>query len=261
MPSTASDFVVQVSTNQIQGLKMLSGIYSAASALRTAEFQQDVISTNLAHMNVPGFRKSMTTVTNFAEELQAQKEDRPGHGKKVESLVNDFTSGPLQNTGRSLDVAIANEGFFAVQGEDETLYTRNGVFHVGESGELIGASGFPILGEGGPISIPRDVSPGQIKITTDGTVIAGEANLGKLQLVQFEDNSKLKQVGTTLFSAANATQADGAVIVQQGVREHANVSPVDEMVSMIVAMRYYEASQRTLKSINDAIQKETDPRG
>ena len=96
---------------------MLAGLYSAASALRTAEYRQDVLATNLAHMNVPGFRKSFATVANFFEESQANAEERPGHGKRIDATINDFSFGPIQRTDRKLDLAIQGDGFFAVQYE------------------------------------------------------------------------------------------------------------------------------------------------
>jgi flagellar basal-body rod protein FlgF len=240
---------------------MLTGIYSAASALRAAEFNQDVVATNLAHMNVPGFRKSMMTVRSFDEELAAQA-GSPGYGQTVEGLAVDFSIGPMENTGRSLDVAIDGEGFFVVQGQSESLYTRNGSFQVGEGGSLTTAGGLPVLGQDGPLSLPPDVSAEQIRISRDGTVSVGETQIGKLELVRFENQGGLTPAGTTLFSAdATTVSSDVGVFVRQGVREQSNVSPVDELVEMIVAMRYHEAAQRTLKSIDNAIQQQTNPQG
>ena len=245
---------------------MLSGIYSASTALRTAEFQQDVVATNLAHINVPGFRRSSVAISTFAEELDAQSTDAPGYGNRVESLDVDFSLGPMVETGRSLDVAIQGDGFFAVQGESETYYTRNGTFAIGQDGQLVGSHGMPILGVGGPLTLPPESTPAQLDIAPDGTVSIGDQQIGQLQLVRFDENSRLSQIGTTLFSAK---QSDGSTLpvsdepvsVAQGVREQSNVTPVDELVAMIVSMRYHEAAQRTLKTIDDSIQHQTDPRG
>lgn len=202
------------------------------------------------------------TVATFAEEMSALLRNEPGYGSTMESLVTDFSEGPIVETGRTLDVAIAGAGFFAVQGEDGPLYTRNGVFHLGEDGSLVNAQGMPVLGKNGPLSIPPDVMVSQIVIATDGTVSSGESEIGQLQLVSFEETAALTQVGTTLFSASPiAVPSDIEVAVQQGVREQSNVSPVDELVAMIMASRYHEAAQRTLKSMDDAIKQQTDPRG
>ena len=195
---------------------MLTGIYSAASAMRTAEFQQDVIATNLAHLNVPGFRRSTMTVSTFNEELNAQRNNAPGFGNTVERLAIDFSAGPMVSTGRSLDVAIGDGGFLAVKGENQTLYTKNGALQIGEDGQLVGNHGLPILGERGPITIPDDVSPSDIVISKDGSISAGENQIGKLQLGRFENDQTLRQVGTTLFSAdSSAIPSNGQVTVLQ----------------------------------------------
>ena len=120
----------------------------------------------------------------------------------------------------------------------------------------------PILGTDGPLTLPTGASPEQVNIAADGTITVGTSTVGKLQLARFADNAALQLVGTTLFSAqqANAAPAD-AVVVQQGMREQSNVSPVDELVTMIVAMRYHEAAQRVLSTIDDAVANQTDPQG
>ena len=55
----------------------------------------------------------------------------------------DFTSGPLTQTDRPLDVALHGDGFFSVEGTDGPLYTRNGVFFRSDAGELVTADGLP----------------------------------------------------------------------------------------------------------------------
>ena len=160
-----------------------------------------------------------------------------------------------------LDVAVEGEGFFSIQGPSETLYTRNGTFHISEDGTLVGTHGMPILGNNGPIQIPNGTTESQIVISKTGEISVDGQNVGTLELVAFEDPLVLQQVGTTLFSAQRAQVKNIDVQVQQGVKEQSNVSPVDEMVSMILAMRYYEASQRTLKTIDDAVEQQTSPRG
>ena len=45
---------------------MLTGIYSGASALDNYTQQQEVISTNLAHLNTPGYRRQLLS---FEERL------------------------------------------------------------------------------------------------------------------------------------------------------------------------------------------------
>ena len=240
---------------------MFTGVYSAASALRAAEIQQDVIATNLAHMNVPGYRRSVLSFAALADELESGNTSPAGYGHAVDTLDIDYSAGPIADTGRSLDVAIVGDGFFAVQGDNGELLTRSGSFHVDPEGYLAGNNGMRVLGERGPVSVPNNISPGQITIGDDGTITVGSQQLGKLRIVAVEDNTQLIPVGTTLFAADQATTVEADATVIQGMREQSNVQPVDELISMILATRYHEAAQRALKSIDDVTELQTNPQG
>ena len=239
---------------------MLSGIYSAASALTVAEQNQELIAHNLAHVGVPGFRRSVLSVQSFENAFHSAT-GAQGHGSAVSTVASDFSPGPIVNTGRKLDVAINGDGFFAVQGDDGPLYTRNGVFQMGPDGQLLTSDGRAVLGTDGPISVPAGTLPSQMNIAADGAIQVNGAQVGQLQLVRFDDTSALVPAGTTLFQAADTAALPGDVAVRQGAREQSNVAAVDELVQMIVNMRLYEASQRALRSIDRAVQQNTDPRG
>ena len=241
---------------------MLSGIYSAASGLLVAEANQEIVANNLAHLNVPGFRKGMLSVETFENVLSETGSAPQGHGSVVTNVVWDFSPGPVVQTGRNLDLTIDGDGFFAVQGDDGPLYTRNGVFQVGAEGQLSTSDGRAVLGKNGPIRIPSGAAQGQIHIVTDGAVVVSGETIGQLQLVRFEDNALLTRVSSTLFAApSEAIIEEDGVRVRSGAREQSNVTAVDELVQMIVSMRYYEAAQRALKAIDSALQQTTNPGG
>lgn len=243
---------------------MLEGLYSAATALSAAQVNQDIVSENLAHMNVPGFRKLIPSFESFDQVLQQSGEATGlrGRGVIADHSTTDFSAGPMAHTGRSLDVAINGDGFFAVEtAEGEPLYTRNGVFFLSEDGTLTNSTGMSVLGENGTFTIPAGHSPSDIVIGQDGTVSVRGETLGKLRLVSFNDKSQLERAGTTLFRPLNGAAPEASVAgVAQGMREQANVSAIDEMVQMIKGARHYEAAQRALKSIDDSISNNTDPR-
>ena len=116
------------------------------------------------------------------------------------------------------------------------------------------------MGDGGPITIPQPSSSSDVEIAADGSISAAGASLGKLRVVSFEDNSLLVRAGTTLFSAPTGVTPTGTEgMVQQGVREQSNVSAVDKLVQMIVNMRFHEAAERALSTLDNAIGNVTDP--
>jgi flagellar basal body rod protein FlgG len=247
---------------------MLSGIYRAAGAMGIAEDNLDVIANNLANVNVPGFRKSSMVVQTFEKALAEAKSaaSNPSNVDStafpLEEVVVDFTTGPTVNTGRPLDVALEGDGFFVIEGPDGPLYTRNGGFYISPDGELTTGSGYPVLGDGGPISVQGNTSPSQIEINQDGDVIAAGNKIGTLRTVTFEDNGQLEPLGTTLFSAPDGVDpTDAEIRVFQGFRENSNVSPVHEMVGIVQNVRNHEAAERVLKALDESLQLSTNPRG
>jgi flagellar basal body rod protein FlgG len=242
---------------------MLPGLYSAASALTAAEQNHEAIARNLAHANVSGYRRQIVAFEPFAptdETGESESAAAGGVGTTVNGVLTDFTQGAVRSTGRRLDMALSGDGFFVVEGPNGPLYTRNGGFHLSAEGQLVTADGRTVLGGSGALTFPVDVSPSQITVGPDGTIRANGAEVGALQLASFADNQQLIQVGTTFFQAPDGVVGDqAAATVQQGARELSNVSAVDELVRMIVGMRHYEAAQKSLKALAEAVEQSTNP--
>lgn len=223
--------------------------------------QHETIANNLANLNSSGFKRSMLSF-----EVRSLNENAAGQnpqdliGTMAISTHVDHSQGPVMDTGQPLDATIHGEGFFSIQSPDETLYTRNGAFRVSDSGELVTIDGLPVIGNGGPIQIPTEVATSQISIEKDGTIYAGGQQVDKLDIVRFNDVSKLVQVGSTRFRAPAGLAEEQAddVIVQQGALESSNSVAVTEMIRMITGMRHFEAAQQTLRAISEAIQQYTN---
>ena len=241
---------------------MIRGMYSAASALQTAAANQEVVAENLAHAATPGYRRHGLL---FAAYDALGQTSVPGAANSpipqvgTAGTFTQFESGPLQQTRNPLDVAITGNAFFAVDGPRGPLFTRNGTFQLNADGQLQTASGLRVRGQGGgSITIPRDAR--NIVVDRDGIVYADNAEAGRLQLATFPDLRALRRAGSTLFEGpAPQTPPPGTVRVEQGYREGANVQVVNEMVSMMLGMRYYEAAQRALRSLSDTVSQITRP--
>jgi flagellar basal body rod protein FlgG len=230
--------------------------------LDVATANQDVIAHNLAHVNVPGFRRSVVSFSSFETALQNALQDSDRLGTRIDTVETDFSPGKIETTGRALDVALMGDGFFVLEGPDGLLYTRNGVLAVSADGRLVNAEGIPVRGTSGPLVLPPGTTESQIAITTDGTVVANHQPVGQLNLVRFADAQQLVAAGTTSFRApagAAPLPYEGAVV--QGGRESSNVVAVEELVRMIAGLRYFEASQRALRTISEAVQQTTNPQG
>jgi flagellar basal-body rod protein FlgF len=241
---------------------MIRGLYSAATGLHASAQSHEVIAHNLAHLNVTGHRRRGVTFQTFESALaRATTVPAPGLGTEVSRGYNNFEPGPIERTGNPLDVALNGDGFFVVQGPGGPLYTRNGTFSLGPNGELLTHDGRPVLSEAGPIALPPGAAP--ITIGPDGTISTPAGEVGRLRVVRFANPADLEPVGTTFFRAPAGApplpNTTGRVV--QGYKEGSNVKAVNEMVNMIAANRHYEASQRALRSISDALQLNTRPQG
>lgn len=234
---------------------MIRGLYSAASALEEAAQQQEVLAENLAHLSTPGYRARGVIAESFNQALATEQASLSG--VKVGATYTDFQPGSLRPTGGDFHLAIDGDGFFALETPQGTLYTRNGSFRLNGDGQVMSESGYPLLGDGGPISVPPD--SGRVSIGRDGTVSAGGVPLGQIRLTRFENLQALEPVGPTLFAAppdAGAMPAESSSVIH-GMLESSNVNPAATMVQMIQAARSYEAAQRALRSIGEALQLNT----
>jgi flagellar basal body rod protein FlgG len=245
---------------------MISGLYSASTALEAARVNQEIVADNLANVSTPGFRRHGLVFEAVQQQALQNTSGSTGSGTRSAGQYNSFTAGPLQHTGNPFDLALSGSdgSFFVLDGPAGPVYTRNGVFQINSVGQLQSASGMPVRGEGGRITLPQGTS--SVTIGSDGTVYANSLGnslaVGKLQIAQFpQPGNVLARVGTTLFSGPPARQSQNApnYRVEQGYREGSNVQVVNEMVSMITGMRYYEAAERALRALGEAVSQNTKP--
>jgi flagellar basal-body rod protein FlgF len=236
-------------------------VYTAMTGARHVMEQQATVSNNLANATTTGFRAQIDSF----RAVPVVSEGLPTRAFVVDSTVgSDFTSGPIETTGRALDIAVRDQGFFAVQSADGSeAYTRNGSLKISENGILQTSSGQPLIGDGGPIAVPPDT---QIHIGSDGTVSVvddryapGPSNtLGRIKLVN-PDVKVLLRGDDGLFRQADGTPAqnDATVRVVDGALEGSNVNPVDSMVNMISLARQFEMQMSLMKNAENNAAKAT----
>lgn len=259
----------------------ISGMHSAASGMKAMDTQLDVIANNLANASTTGFKSSRV---NF-EDLFYEERRQPGAlnslgqrsstglfvglGTRVANTQLDLKNGAMENTGRSLDVAISGEGFFKVQSFDGIgsgeAYTRAGNFLRDSDGNLVlGTADGPIL-DGG-ITLPAGTDIATVTITGDGQVsgmVDGTyTEFGQIPLYKFPNPHGLRMEGGNLFTQ---TEASGAPIsgyaadagfgsLTQGFLEASNVDSVKELISMIRTQRTFEMNSQTIKTVDQMMQ-------
>jgi flagellar basal-body rod protein FlgF len=226
-------------------------IYVAMTGARHALEAQASVAHNLANVNSAGFRAQL----NALRAVQLFGDGLPTRAYVVDSTVGtDFRPGSIHQTGRELDVAITGRGFLAVQLPDGSEgYTRSGGLSVGAGGVLESPQGFPVLGDGGTIAIPPDVT---VSIAKDGTVSAAPASgrgavnvLGRLKLVNPALSDLVRgEEGLFKLKGNGTAGADASVTVAAASIEGSNVNAVDQMISMISHARMFETHMKLLQS-------------
>ncbi|MDP4108456.1 MAG: flagellar hook-basal body protein [Bacillota bacterium] len=139
---------------------MLKSFLTASSGVLTAQKGMEVVSNNLSNLDSAGYKAdkaSFADLMHSSIKAAASAEGKSvssGNGVKLSDTVTDFSQGPLQQTGYKNDYAIFGDGFFAVQDENGTHYTRDGSFRLssaqGKNGfYLVDAKGGFVLDEKG----------------------------------------------------------------------------------------------------------------
>jgi len=226
-------------------------IYLSMSGAKATLARQDVLANNLANASTTGFRAEM-------QAFRAVPVRGDGASTRVYALEStvghDTRPGPVQATGRPLDVAAQGNAWFAVQSLEGTeAYTRAGAFTVTAEGQLVTPSGLPVLGDGGPITLPANAA---VEIGADGSITTKVGNgrpqqAGRLKMVTPE--AALLRGPDGLFRAGDGADlpADPAARLQSGALEGSNVSPVETMVAMIAAARQFEQQMKSLKTAEE----------
>ena len=226
-------------------------IYVSMTGARHALEAQATVAHNLANVNSSGFRAQL----NALRAVHLFGEGMPTRSYVVDSTVGtDFRPGTVQQTGRALDVAVMGSGFIAVQLPDGSEgYTRAGGLSVGAGGMLQSPQGHPVLGDGGTIAIPPDVT---VTIAKDGTVsstpttgLATVNVLGRLKLVNPPEADLVRgEDGSFRLKDGGVAPADGTVTVGAGAIEGSNVNAVEQMIGLISHSRAFEMHMKMLQN-------------
>lgn len=232
-------------------------IYTAMTGAQHILDQQATNSNNLANVSTTGFKAQIDSFMSV-----------PITGAAISTrsfVVNgnsgtDFSSGPIQATGRTLDVAIQGKGWFSVQRPDGTEgLTRNGSFKVSENGILQTSGGRNVLGGGGPISIPPNVN---ISIGADGTISSVDPAVSggistPLDILKLSnpDEKSIVRGDDGLFTSKGGIAADPTVKVVSGALEGSNVNVVQGMVNMISLARQFDIQMQLMKNAENSDQQ------
>lgn len=230
-------------------------LYVAMTGAKQTMQAQTVNANNLANAGTNGFRADLLAANSLLVE-------GPGFASRINSTSEiagwNLEPGPMQNTGRQLDVAIQGSGWFAVQGpEGEETYTRNGDLRLAPGGILQNSAGQTVLGETGPVAVaPFE----KIEIGVDGSVSIvplGQtadtlAIVDRIRLVNPAPADLIKG-DDGLFRARDGitAQPDASVRLASGMLEGSNVSAIESLISMLDLARHFELQVKLMETADN----------
>jgi flagellar basal-body rod protein FlgG len=145
----------------------------------------------------------------------------------------DLRQGGIVDTGVATNLALDGPGSFVAQGPNGEIQIRGGSFTLDSTGKLVTKDGYPVLGEKGPIQIGAN----DWTVSENGEIRSNGAVVDKIRV-----------------DRAPADQNKPVRVVAASI-EGSNVNTVEEMVSMITALRAYEANQKSIQSIDSTLDK------
>jgi len=252
--------------------------FTSLSGMRNAETDLAVISQNIANAESVGFKKSNASFYDLvATAAGTDPRLSPGIGSALAGITQDFGLGPLEQTGRGLDVAIDGDGFLATSNpvSGEISFTRNGSLRIVSNGELQDSLGDRVQGYTvDPTGTPTSTTPANIVVPTTNSGGASLANVSisdsgvvnasytdgsvepvaQIALASFPANDGLRPTGQTKWVP---TGESGAPVygnpgtgqlgeIFSGALERSNVDLAEEMVSLLTAQRNFQANARAI---------------
>lgn len=233
-------------------------VHTAMTAMRGAMARQTAIANNLANANTAGFRAEIANASTTWL-------NGPGVNARAQAteqvIAADMASGTVTQTGNPLDIAMNGDALLTVQAPDgDEAYTRRGDLMMSESGLLTTGDGHPVLGEGGPITLPPADSitiakDGGIWIVPQGGDPAQPQQVDKLKLAS-PQGSQIAKGLDGLFREKNGgvLPSDPDATVTAEALEGSNVNPTLALVQMIDASRAWETQIKlvsTAKEMDD----------
>jgi flagellar basal-body rod protein FlgG len=230
---------------------MNRAMYAAASGMAAQQTNLDIIADNLANADVAGFKGAAASFTdvNAGGSL--------GLGTAALGRHPVFEQGKLMKSGGPFDVAIDGNGFFSVEKNGATAYTRAGEFSRAADGTLRNADGWALHG----VRIPADALAASVE--RDGRVLVDTATakarvVGRVHLAAFRAPELLRPLGGTIFAQTtesgapqSVTPGSGRSTIAFGMLEKSNVSIVESMMQILTAQRAYEANAKGVQAADE----------
>lgn len=274
---------------------MIRGIFTSASGMQAMQSKLNIISNNLANVDLTSYKKDVAITKAFPDiQIRRGSDDglvsfplgsydempfvgKLGTGVELNESFTVFNQGSLKETNNDFDLALDGKGFLTVETEKGERYTRNGTLTIDKDGFLVTKQGLKVLSENGYIQIKKN----NFIIDKEGNIyqnneFANDPNrlvqreenewketefIGRLKIVRFPRERELRREGNSFYYEDQFTGKPYMALdnkrpkVLQGFLETSNVNIVSEMTRMIEVQRNYEANQKSIQSHDQLLSK------
>lgn len=273
---------------------MFRGLYTAASGLMAHNRKQQILTNNLANASTPGFKQDQSVLRAFPNQMikAMAAGDSTNHGATGHSAIGklttgvytqegipSFVQGALKETGNKTDISLIDNFLptdpttqkkgslvFAVALENnETRFTRNGQFTVGQDGYLKTSEGYNVLNQN---SQPILVHSTEFTVQDDGRVVLQDGTAANQLWIGYtnQPNELIKEGQGLLRWGGNPdnqpqfiqdveTLTNVNAFVKQGYIEQSNVNLTQTMTEMMSTYRGFESNQKVLQAYDRSMEK------
>ncbi len=253
---------------------MIRALWTAANGMEAQQITQDVTANNLANINTVGFkRRGRIFRTSCIRSIRsrgprppagpASGGDRNRHGVKLVSVQKMFTQGDYMQTDNKVRSGHRGDGFFQIDDDGDTVYTRAGSFRTDSEGVLCNSEGLKLIPE---VTIPDDT----VNFTVDsgGTWTATDEfgnslGSGRIELAKFINPAGLTSLGRNLYAQTEGSgeattgypgETGFGTLSQNFLEMSSSVNVVEEMVKMIVGQRACEINSKAIQTADSMMQ-------
>lgn len=234
-----------------------SYLFANSNGVSNLMASMQLIANNLSNVNTAGFHADYRNI--LSQKAHSNEEDDTQIPVDLRNgIYTDPKQGPINYTGRELDVAIEGRGYIAVQTKrGETGYTRTGSLNITPEGLLVTSKGDIVLGNGGIINVPPS---SKVTIDKHGVVsaqLAGQpgislAEIGRISLVDIPSKSIQKEADGLYYPNENFVPVpSNDITLATESLEGSNVDVIRCLTDLIECSRQFDMRTKNMKTADD----------
>ncbi len=221
-----------------------------AAAMSHSSGEQQRIAHNLANAQNPGFKAILSNI----ESLPAKEDIPSSMAIPYTRFFVPFQQGTLEKSNNPMDFALQGEGFFIVEKEETKKYLRSFHASIDSQGYLVNSDGLRLCTEDGYLRIDPEKAS-LLEISQKGDIFLGIERIGRLKIVALENPESVEGTEGYFLGQPHGQEKEASSCqVYQGYLEKSTVESLDNMSEMIANLRYMEANQKILKTIDQSYQ-------